>query len=347
MTQGTIFVVMSMPEIWPVIAPTILVSNKIDTSNLKLLAFPSGHLNLRIEDSSKNFINYYTQRILVDESKYQAKRRDIILDIMWKLPEISIHINGHSLLSLDESKGDYFMVNLQNSAGETLPSYAHPDAFQACLHKVEERHTKFASTQIIGNHHNRTKTIYEQINELKNATFLLNDFSNRIQNGEHQFLGALAAELRAMLYWNGRKTYNPLLLRLAGKFSIPLPIYLMKEDAIDPILSFSPLVDFSLKEASIYKEFKTQNLTDIEDWLDRVVLVSQNETVTTKDIILNASTKLGSAHYDEDIPENLDILLNSKDSQFNQIESFLLRTASIVIHLSQYVISNIQTSMNS
>ena len=344
MTEGTTFVVMSMPEIWSVIAPTILLSTNINNSNLELVALPSGHLNLRIEDSNKKIINYYTQRIIIDEQKYQLKKRDILLGITWKLPEISIYINTRRLLNIDESKGDNFIINFPDLKSDKLPSYAHPDALQACQNWVSWRGSEFLSTKIIGNNKSRKKTIYEQINELQKAKSLLNDFSNGIKNGNYKLLGTLAVELRAMLYWNGRKTYNPLLLRLAGKFAIPLPIYLIQINSNPPALS--PLVHLCIKEASIYKEYKTQSLADIQDWLNKDVLVTQNERLKTKDIILNASTKLGGAHYDEDIPENLDFLLGIKSDHFNQLESFLLTTASIVADLSQYVISNITASIN-
>ena len=345
MTEGTIFVVKSMPQIWPVMIPAILLSTNVDTHNLELIALPSGHLNLKIQDSSNDFINYYTQRILINDQNYLTNKRDIILTIMWKLPEISIYVNDRRLLSLDESKGDKFIINFYDSESETLPSYAHSDAFQACEKWVSWRQNQFSSSQIIGNNKNRSKTIHEQINELQEATFLLNDFSNRIQNGDRKFLGSLAAELRALLYWNGRKTYNPLLLRLAGKFSLSLPIYLIQIKTNFPILS--PLVHLRIKEASIYKEYKTQSLADIQDWLDKDVLFTPNEILKTKDIILNVSTKLGSAHYDEDIPESLDYLIGIKDTQFNQVESFLLKTALIVVDLNKYVISNIKASINS
>src|SRR5207249_62168 len=175
------------------------------------------------------------------------------------------------------------------------------------------------------------------------------DLVSLIRQGKRHLIGHLAAELRALMYWyEKKKTYNPLLLRLAGKFDLPLPIFFLKEENVPEIVSKANL-HVRRGHASILKTFPTQRLADLQEWLGSTVLdlrvikntggVSQSEhkALIAKDVILEMSTTLGTAHYDEDVPLLLEMLYQTRGPVADELTILLVEAATVVVELCDFV----------
>lgn len=73
-----------------------------------------------------------------------------------------------------------------------------------------------------------TKTRATQLDELTEAVEVIEAFVEALRSGDHHLTQDLAARLRSLVYWYGRRAdpkHDPLLLRPAAGEELPLPVY--------------------------------------------------------------------------------------------------------------------------
>lgn len=179
--------------------------------------------------------------------------------------------------------------------------------------------------------------------ELEQATHALADLTNRVRAGETRFVGHLAAALRALVYWNERKTMDPLLLRLAARIDASLPIYTLRDVAMphqDGLVS-----DVNPGLPSILRRLPTQTISDIQDWLESIVFsyrptgsdATELRRLSAKDAIAGVADTLGVAHYDQDVPIDVETLSQFYGPHTDALTHVLLSAASVVVPLSLYL----------
>jgi hypothetical protein len=160
------------------------------------------------------------------------------------------------------------------------------------------------------------KTNAEQAEDLRTAVSNMSRLRENIVAGQHELVGYLAAELRALLYWRNDaardNTYSPLLLRLASKADLPLPVFAMPwpDPAAPDIVTQADHRMRSLAP-SLIQSAPAEQLMDLQEWLLQPVLTVRDPSggpglvLTARDVISETANCLGSAHYDEDISDVL------------------------------------------
>lgn len=230
-------------------------------------------------------------------------------------------------------------------------SIHHVDARKNCELWTKWRSNHFAGTQREARENRRSKTIDEQLIELEDELQALEELSEQVRAGKNHMLTKVAGSLRALIYWqekNGKLvfSYNPLLLRMAGRLELPLPIFTLPPDQekITDIISDINLY-YSPDKASLTKDNHLQVILDFQEWLMMEVgeiyinSINQKRTLTRKDVILEAANTLGGSHFDEDIPIGLDVFKSSNFLNKNFLSSILLNASDVVCGLGEYVIT--------
>ena len=147
-----------------------------------------------------------------------------------------------------------------------IPSFDHPEATNACKNQMAWRKSLYSNPKTSAKQNRRMKTESEQIEELKNALDALTEVVLLVTQGKNYMIGHVATALRSLVYWKGQN-YSPLLIRLAGRFSLPLPIFAVLDSEEIPAIVSEANLHFSSQNASIVKEFPAHILVDLQDWV--------------------------------------------------------------------------------
>jgi hypothetical protein len=180
----------------------------------------------------------------------------------------------------------------------------------------------------------------------------MNYFVREIRAGNKFLLGTLAGEMRASIYWpTGRDAkpdsqWNPLLLRMASKADLPLPVYCVPEDtAPSPAIADREL-RLSLDTARIFAIFPHEEIFDLQSVLVRPLVVRSiqipNNTISGRDLIKELAHTMGAAHYDTDTSEFVELMAAVIGGQGDQVTSFVCETASTLVALSEWVLSELR-----
>ena len=159
-----------------------------------------------------------------------------------------------------------------------------------------------------------------------------------------------------MVYWdfypNGKlkPSYNPLLLRLAAKVELPLPVFSPPDawntpNSIVERLPMRLMVSNSTPTIVMYRQ--GLELMDLQQWLThRICTQYFNNAVTAeggkedaKGVIAMIANTIGGAHYDEAVPKLVDGLLSIGSDGYTFLRDFLLSTAKTIVELGMYLLS--------
>jgi hypothetical protein len=340
--QGGVFTVLQFPYPWPPHTISRLLHVQQESATLELYAEPDGTLVFAFEDGQTRF-EHHTQRVDLTGPGWTT------LSAGWISNSVELHVGGEALLSFELAKGASKVIRTTEHPIGADPAWRDADAPAACARWVEWRARTFGDAKQKPRPERRLKTQEEQVQELLRATHILHDLSALIQQGHAHLLGHLAAELRALIYWNGR-SYDPLLLRLAARAGTPLPIYIISDDP-PPVSGWS----FHVRrgEPSIVKTVPTQIVVDLQHWLESAVFSANGSAelgrgageslrqLTVKDLIAGVADTLGAAHYDQDLPWAVESLSKIQGPVSDEVTLDLLVAASLIGPLSQYVVTTL------
>lgn len=238
------------------------------------------------------------------------------------------------------------------------PALQHPEARAVCQHWIEWRAKRF-SLPLPVRSDNRPATFEEQLDQLRAAAEDLDRHCDVLDAGGPGLLAAfkgLMLELRSLVYWKeqndrGWQSYNPLLLRLADKASLPLPVYGVRELGV--IESSEDAADSYLirARAAVPTRIRVDSeLMDLQEWLQLPAVVTATpaegkalENRSIKGVILLANVALGG-HYDQDVPVILDLMRSFSRNEVHTLARFLAETGRTVAGLSRYVIEELEAA---
>ena len=339
--EGTLFAVVRFPPVWPSPTRTRLLQLTRGGASLELWAETDGSLAFAVRDSAGR-IAHRTQPIALSGPGWA------IMIATWNAGSAQIHVGGEPLLSNESGGGAHKLVRTTEHQPGAEPAWKDPDAPSACARWVQWRTKNLGIPKKTPARGRREKALIDQVQELRRASQILHDLSALVQLGRTHLLGHLAAELRALTYWNGR-SYDPLLLRLAARAVVPLPIYVIA-DTPSP-LEGEMSIHVRRGEASIVKQIPTQVVVDLQDWLESKLLsergasgagqgtVERLRHLTVKDLIAGVANTLGAAHYDQDMPRAVQNLAQVEGPIADEVTVVLLLAASLVIPLSLHVVT--------
>jgi hypothetical protein len=339
MSEGTVPFVLVLPHPWPPAESVILHRQPFEAVTFELNARFDGKISLTVTDTNySNVRKFISQPIEV----LGSRPRPTTLILFWDSSRCWLRMSGQDLLA-DADRVPSFRL----PALLALPigkSFDEPNAHSVCQPWITRRATKFAAPRIPKpNRH--AKTINEEVADLQNSVARIDDLRNLVVGGKKHMLGTLAGELRASVYWKREagpeRSYNPLLLRMASKSDLALPVFSVPSGPEPPIIS-EAIFSFVPNIPRLERLFPTDELSDLQEWLSGTVMrvgPSPGKLLTAKEVILELSVTMGAAHYDEDASDFLELMKSMESFRLDQLSTFICQTASTISSLSEWVLS--------
>lgn len=313
----------------------------VDEGSVEVTGFIDGRLRAIVSAQDGSLI---TQGEYQPISVQGAGRFEIA--IMWLEGICACFINGERLL--DFESGQRPKVIEAAEPPPSPPSIEHPDAAAICGTWVENRRAKFS--QQAPDPGRRLKSQQEELADLQGALQALRDAKRQFQVRREVPIGTVAAHLRGLLHWqNDRardRSYNPLLLRLASRANLPLPVYV--GPYMRPACEFK--VAFSSSYPSVVPRSVPAEVIDLQEAMLRPAVFfcevpgTIARTLTLKDLVLDTAVILGAAHYDEDISAELDFMRASLSGDVDQLGKMLLGLAETVVDVGEWVIERLNAA---
>lgn len=349
--------VVPFPLPWPMSHRQRIFSHSSGSWVAHIYSDQDGCLELVVFENETQVISYKSQPVRI------LGPGPVYLSAEWSGPNVELILHGVTLLSQDICDGQVCEVLPIQHIPETQSSFDKPDAKTACAFWMDFRKQHYGAEKTKPEKNRQLKTSAEQFIELYRAQQSLIDLNSLILDGHNHLLGHLVTELRALLFWpklnkDGRisNKYNPLLLRLAGRLDLPLPMYKIPElEEMPDFHEVSHLFEqfpslFIPKEPSLFKSHPNHKLVDCQDWLSSCILkrnsINQEtgevirQEFTVKCLIHEAANTLGTAHYDEDVPQMVQLLRELKVLETSQFVAVMLQISEITVNLAGYILHN-------
>jgi hypothetical protein len=292
---------------------------------------PDGHLSLTIDDPDEG-----SSQITEFERIHVAGEGWLrLVAVISSHRSTSVFIEGVSLgpYVLDEAPREF----VPSPNGRIVFPLRHPGADQACKPWIDNRRKKFGGTAINKGPGKkpgrRPQSLHEQAQSLYNASERLKSLSAEIRHtGSDDKLGPLVGELRGLLYWvkddKPDANYNPLLLRLASRVDVPLPV--LDQDT-SRLQGADVLIDF--------QEFLTQPAAVHNIPAGESGGAAPSKLIMSKKtLIAEAANTLGTSHYDEDVPEAFTPMRSVKAIGVDVLSTSLCGIASFAIEFAEMVL---------
>jgi hypothetical protein len=266
-----------------------------------------------------------------------------LLSISWSQAGIELRLNGSTVLA-DAPEVCRLSISTVDQPASSVLSINRPDALVACQKWINNRKAKFSSPVL---RRMRFKTNTEQATDLRNSILSIQHIRQQVSGGKLNFLGMLAGELRALLYWKDDVkadwAYNPLLLRMASKADLPLPVYRVKPQPLPAAVKAASIhIDTNIPR--LHSIVFTNELVDLQECLESTALrldsTSRNEK-SAKDLIAETADTLGSSHYDEDVSAFIDVLQNTTAFDISTLARYLSEISNVTAQLAEWVISEL------
>lgn len=339
MKEGTIFLVVDIHSEWPVNQPSQLLSSIIEDSTVQVTALPIGSLLFEVLTPGEDTLYFTSQKI----EFINATR--MLLTFRWYDNVIEAWINEKALDS-DRSMDTHKVLSKPYIADETL-SFNSSDsaaaAAAACREWMAWRKDRYSHPKLNAKTGRRIKSIDEQIDELKKALEILAELTQQIRAGKKSYIISVLPILRSLLFWPDKSgPYNPLLIRVAGLLQLPLPIYALstKTNFEQPDTTPKPYFDIINDIPQLIKRSPNLSLMDFQEWLHSVALTNKGVPYRVKDLIFDAANTMSTAHFDDDIPEAIDLLNINKSFNVDLLTIFMLSVSDTAVDLGNYLLSS-------
>lgn len=342
---ATFWVMNPWPSPWPPVSPGQFYFQEIGDGRFwRLMGHVDGHIEIILVSGTGEILRSHHVQCIEAPPNTRA-----IVAFMWTLETIEFYINGRPL---EQFRDDAAVFVIDSKSQPLSPlSIENPDANQACHHWIEWRKRRFPqlkNQKVKSNR--RVKTDFEEIEDLRRSLASLRLLLERSKDNDLFLAGHLAAELRALVYWvkDDDRSYNPLLLRIANKAHLPLPVYGFRE--LIPLPSNIPIPRLHLvgNGLTLTKSAPKHELMDLQDWLlteaiqlNVFSLPDRSRSITNAVFISEAANTLGCAHYDEDTSEFFDEMFKM-GTNVEAYYSYLFHIADGVSVLCEWVLFKLQ-----
>jgi hypothetical protein len=336
-------------EDWSVSKETLLGEIRRHELHCRLTQFEDGRIAFTLSDPKGEVFTIRTQKIQVD------KPGAVLLMANWTANEKCIYANGKKLLPADQTEETVVIKASPRSRIVDGPiSFQQPEAKEACRKWIEWRAAYLGNPPAQAEPGRRLKSFLEQVGELERSQLLLRELISRAESGANHVVGAIATELRALVYWpkNQNRNYDPLLLRLAARRNAPLPVWAFvvrgySDKALEDLANVSKSMEsLALIHLPDIKKSETgQKLIDLQAWLDDPFQLNAEGAgtkeygkicVTNKELIKQISSIIGTSHYDEDIPVELDAFRNFFGESGGEMNRMVVHVSKTVHDLISY-----------
>ena len=347
MKEGTLWGTIRLRTPWPPDNKRIIMEMPKGTVLLRIHGYPDGHLGFEVEENGTIVVQYETQPVVIQGGGM------MFMAITWTPSKTEVAIENQILRPWNpEDLTPHVFVAEENVAKGPL-SPEHPDAVVQCQHWMNWR-TQHLGTPRVAKAGRRLKSADEQIEELRAEIETLRYDAQQVMAGRCFFIRRIAGSLRGLIYWQMQKngttlnpSYNPLLLRLAARQNLPLPVFAMPEDSSTrPEIISKAEVHFINNIPTIQQLFRGQVLMDLQEWMNSPIsterfaglLPGDEKVLVVKELISQVANTLGGTHFDEDVPEQLDRLRDVTVYDLSFVDKFILSVADSVLQLGGFVV---------
>jgi hypothetical protein len=342
MTEGTVVFVHFLPFPWPPPKRTILLYSSFDGSVVELWATERGTLQLTVAQvSTGTVLSFTSQPIAV-----MAQRpRPVMGFATWNSDRCSLRLSGQDLVPAGENAP---VITLPASPVRAEKSFEAADAVNACRPWIANRKSKFSTSR--ARQGRRPKTIQEQAADLREPALRLRYLSQEVRAGKQFLLGALAADIRASVYWPaGRdseadRKWNPILLRMASKADLPLPVYAIPSSPQPPAAGQAQ-VHLTAEIPRVDAVFTSDEICDLQEVLKRAVLrlgPEPGRKIIALELLAELAHTMGAAHYDDDASQFADFMRTMGSARGDLVTTFACWTAETLASLSEWVLSELR-----
>ncbi|MFY9310829.1 MAG: hypothetical protein WAQ28_17410 [Bacteroidia bacterium] len=346
MKEGTVYLVLNFPRPWPATEEFSILRSESNGTLIEFFALTSGGIKILISENG-NILKEFKSQPLVFSNIGNS-----LINIVWGINKFELFINTKPVVN-DDCK-ESFLVEVKENLTQGQLSIESDAALKACSEWVNWRAHRYSNLKEHAKSDRRIKTLSEQVQELDDATKSLEMLLHEVNNGRVFLFTSLLPILRSLLFWadNNSNKYNPLLFRIAGYYKIALPLYAF------PITEEEKLIEKAAEHIvfnmpCLEKKYPNQVIMDFQNWLKSTLYVQRindplsdsiyifERKLALKDLIFEAANTIGSAHYDDDIPIQLDNL--SKNEAFGRdlILDFTCKITEVTIFFSNYIIQGI------
>jgi hypothetical protein len=346
MKTGSILVKLTFPTPWPVLHDLVMMESEERGDRVSVKALSSGVILFVVFDKTVKVVQYTSPQIMISDSGSTTA----VIGFVWEENQSTkFYVNGVLVAT-----NPVDLVSLADQGINDQVSITHPDAVTKCEKFVRMRNSAFTTAPSKVNNARRILTIGEQLVQLRQSISALSGLFVEVSNGREHFLGHVATDLRALLYYKeNNRNYNPLMLRLAGAYGIELPVYFITSNPIEKfgvVDEATHFIDDPL--LSTIRFDKKQELGDLCDCLKQRVIrirfpgmVSQEpKELSLNEVVLAVATTIGSAHYDAAIPLEVDFIRNlfvgSEGGAL--IKKIIMDLARVTIECAKYLLERIE-----
>lgn len=346
--EGSLFTTVWFPFPWPPPDSVTIYSGEHDGLKIVIVARTDGRLAITVYDGAGAVVTGFVSQPIIVYGIYPA-----MFLATWSPSGCTLMVKEQRLLS-DLPGLPPFEVMPPRSATFGQRSIDDPTAVKACDKWIQNRKSKFAVVKA-PRPNRRPKLIEEEGDDLRNSTAHMKHILQHMETGETYLLGALAGEMRACVYWpRGRDSqpddqWNPLLLRMASKADLPLPVYSVPHDEAEettPLLQ-EAVMSVIPDPARIERIYIGDRICDLQEALvDTMLRIGPAPTGRTNiaiELIKELAHTTGAAHYDRDASEFIDVMRKIIGFDVDQVTRFMCHTAATLVSLSEWVLSELKT----
>jgi hypothetical protein len=315
--EGSFFNIVWFPFPWPPPEPVTVFTCKNDGLTVSVVAMADGRLALTTFDLTGTLISQFISQPIALYGVYSAS-----LHASWSPSKSTLYVNGQELLPGLPGVQAFSVLPQHPPFGQR--SFDDPTAALACHKWIQNRKDKFTPIKA-ARPDRRLKTSEEEANNLCNSIAHIKELLQRIESGERAgyLLGTLATEMRACICWphpkrdaKEDKNWNPLLLRMASKADLPLPVYSLSRSEAEAEAKTPLLKETTLRlvpdPARIERRYVRDQICDLQEALVNTMLrigpMPTGRTIIAVDLIRELAHTEGAAHYDRDASEFVDVL---------------------------------------
>ena len=312
---------------WPTAAGTVIVRFCTDDGRrFRVVIEDGGRLRLEHTDEDRLIASAFFQPVQV----VGVGRISVVAVYDADLDELRLHINDQALTPVSESDEPIVVEAHPFPAPPPRPAIGHPESEAACHEWVEKRRKKFANAKI--KPHRRQRRLERQLDDLRNLRSILLLAARHVEQGDRAQIMGVAAALRSMVYWakdlDPEPNYSPVLLRLASRADLPLPVYVSDRtrDGAEDL-----------------------RIVDLQEYLKGTAMrgyVGDGPNRSWKDLtrlelIAEIANTCGLSHVSEDAPTFLEEMEYTGVGCGTILNQFFLDVSRHVLGLADYVIAEL------
>lgn len=337
MTEGSVFIVLIFPDIWPPNKNQLILKEKANESMIEMIGLTNGQLLFTIDSET-----FESQKI-----KFTNAKRALI-SIHWntnKSQKIQVFINSKELA--EKNQKDVFIISSKPEIINDKKSFELPESKKVCAEWIAWRKSNYGEQKMQPKKDRSLKTIDVQFQELTNSLESLASHIEVFKNKENLLLMNVLPILRALLFWPDKKSknYNPLLFRLAGYLDLPLPLFAFKDrikETKDSKLYKDATIHRVNNFPSIIKKYPNEKLMDFQEWLNMDIIIDKSvgskEMFRWKDILFESANTVSNTHFDDDIPLIIDSLKKSIIWDKSTFSEYIFTICQTTLELGNYIL---------